>query len=151
MSERGRPRTATILKLLSGSGYHNPQRLRDDAAVKPRGRPVPLTWLALDERERRTFHWLTRNATLPTVHGRADSVLLAKLAKLAKAIHISVTLEARLQDVNTTTYGSDFRRWRQSVEQVMRLMSELSLTPAARLKLAPPLPPGGAGGWDEIG
>jgi hypothetical protein len=147
MASPGRPRTATILKLLSGSAQHNPQRLRDDAAIKPPGQPSNVAWFALNKEERRIFQWLRANALLRTVHSRADSLLLAKLAT---TINVSLMLEARMEDTNASSYGSDFRRWRQCIDLGMRLMSELCLTPSMRLKLAPPLPRTRGSGWDDI-
>lgn len=158
MATVGRPRTATVLKLHTGSARHDASKLRDDAATNPGGTPEALDWLDLDPEEKAAFNWLVQYATLKSVHSHADSLLIAKLAKqIVASQKIDATLRQygpvmknpRTQKPELMPY---FYAAKSLHEQIRTLMSELGMTPIARLKFAPPLAatPPGAKSWDDI-
>lgn len=158
MAAMGRPRTATILKLHTGSARHDPAKARDDNATNPGGIPEALPWLGMDTEEQMVFDWLCRYCTLKSVHAHADSLLISKLAKQIVASHkIDATLRQYGPVMKSPTTGKPelmpyFHAAKNLTEQIRNLMSEMGFTPISRLKFAPPLKDGlpDAKSWDDI-
>lgn len=158
-SNMGRPRTATVVKLLTGTTQRHPELIRDETVTHPGGTPQAYPWLDLSTEEQSVFDWLVANATLKQVHARADSLLIAKLAKV---IVQSMKAERKLAEFgpimkNPRTTKPELQPYyyavRQMNTQIRQLMSELGMTPIARLRFAPPMPTSSgpnASSWGDI-
>jgi P27 family predicted phage terminase small subunit len=152
------PRKATVLKILNGSAAHNPSRQRNDAAVRTPGKPEILTWMDLNDDERRVFQFLMDNGMLPAIHTKVDSMQICALCRtIVQRDAAAAKVQQFGQVMKHPQSGKPitqpyFQTWMQLNESVRRMMSELSLTPQGRMRHAPPA----AGdlkeptSWDEI-
>jgi len=153
----GRPRTSNVLKLLHGTAQRNPQRLRDEASVTPRGKPVLPPWIVLSAEAKEIFDWLMEHAIVPGVHARPDGVMLAMLAKEFcidnKAMNsiegVGVLMRDKAGQPCTQPY---WRVHRDASDKIVKLMNELGISPQGRLRLAPPKAGGplNVASWDDL-
>lgn len=139
-----RQRTATVLKILTGTARKD--RMRDEAAVKPRGRPQIPPGETLTADEQIAFDWLCREGCLATVHGTIDGGLLVQIARTMVALRAAQAKALELDSIIETGSGSLKIHPQQSLvlqlTNVYRaLLVEASLTPQARLRCAEPFNP----------
>ena len=158
MAGHGAQRKATVLRIANGAAYQNPGRTRSDAAVRPKGRPEPLEMFGLNAQETKLFNWLMDTGCLPAIHSLADSLQLAQYCRLCVERDLAAAKVREFgQVMKHPTSGKPmpqpfFTTWMALNEKILRLANELALTPAGRMRHAPP-----ANGdlreptsWDEI-
>jgi hypothetical protein len=152
------PRTATVLKILKGSAQKNPDRMRDESKVTPKGAPILPPWAAMSDEQQRVYDWLLAEFVLPGVHGRPDGMLIHHLAELIVLRDKAMAKLAEFGPVmkHPTSGRPMLQPYHNAAtiynDQVKRLMNELGFSPTGRLKFAPPVS-GGLGApasWDEI-
>jgi len=155
-----RQRTAAVLKILNGSAERNSARMRDDSKVRANGVPIRCANIELDELEQWYFDWYMGCGLLPAVHAREDSPqlhLLAKLCAQRDRMHALVKEKGSWipHPISQRPMSAPwFTSLMQTCQRVDRMLNELALSPAGRLRHAPPLGPGGksteATSWDDI-
>ncbi len=151
-------RTSTVLKLLNGSGRRNAARLRDDSKVTPPGKldSVP-PHITLSEAEQEVFAWYVANGALPSVHRPTDAALLAAVARCTVALESAHAKNIQFGMVMRSPASgmpklSPFAHLERKLTAELRgLLAELGMTPAGRLKIAPPMDGGlRESTWDSI-
>jgi len=153
--------TAAVLKILNGSARVNPGRLKNDAKVRPKGRPVLLDWVDLDAEERRVLDFYLECGILPSVHAKEDSSQLAAMARLTVQRDRAFALvksegQTVIHPISQKPMTAPWLpAWVTLNSQLMRMLNEMALSPAGRLRHAPPANGSGAGNedptsWDEI-
>jgi hypothetical protein len=140
-----KPRSATILKIIKGTARRD--RKRDDASVALGGTPVALDFVPLSDKERAVFDWIVANGLLPSVHSKMESLLIAKLAKLI-VVHNEAEAKLVIESQHRLVIRTGQNSYKLSpylrisfdaLERIRLLMSELGLTPSARLRFAKPM------------
>jgi len=137
----GRPRTATVLKILEGTA--RPERRRDESAVVPSGKPELPRFITLDADEREVYEWMVASFANVLIHGRPDGAMIAACAKkfvFVQRIEKKVTeFGAVVKDPKTgRPMRSPFEKVHaESSYELRRMMAELGFTPVSRLRFAP--------------
>jgi hypothetical protein len=152
----GSARTATVSKILAGTARKD--RRRDDAAVKPKGKPIMPTLPpgeAVSIRERYWWNWYM-GGLIASVHGAVDGALLLRLCRATARLE---KLEAAADKVTTTTPGGRtlmnpaYGAMTNASREYRHLLSECGLSPVSRLRFAPGegggVKPGGTA-WDDL-
>jgi hypothetical protein len=128
---------------------------RDDAQVKPRGRPERPAWAEFTEREGVMFDYIMAEFVLPAVHGAPDGAMIVELAKVWSAYRDAMDEVSRsgvVVQINGKPVQSPY--FVASIplyDRMHKLMAVMGFTPVSRLRLAPPMGGGkGASSWDHV-
>jgi Phage terminase, small subunit len=152
-------RTSVVLKLLNGSAQRNAARLRDDAKVTPPGRLDSLpSHIRLTSEEKAVFDWYVEHGALPTVHRPTDAALLAAVARCTVALeathakNIEFGMVMRSPSSGMPKISPFGHLERKLTAELRGLLAELGMTPAGRLRIAPPMDGGQreSTSWDSI-
>jgi hypothetical protein len=152
-------RTPVTLKLLNGSAYTNPGRLRDDRKITPPGRlEEPPPHIELTPAERKIFDWYVKHGALANVHRPTDAGLLAALARCEALLEqnrkkiVEFGPMMRNPATGSPKIAPMFHIERKLVAEQRGLLGDLGMSLAGRLQHAPPFD--GRGGdstsWDSI-
>jgi hypothetical protein len=159
MAKTGRPRTATVLKILTGRAP--PSRRRDESKVAVHGVPAIPPGETLTPDEQIAFDWLRTEGCLAAVHGTIDGGLLVQIARCMVALRAAQAKVREFGPVMKAPSGALRVQPYQLLalqlgNQYRALLVEASLTPAARLRCAEPFnpragrDPNGGDTWDDF-